>query len=169
MWQTMRRKAHNVSNVVKLRDFQYRVMSNRLTTNLDRYRMNKEVSPLCSFCGKDIETTVHVLYNCVKVKKIWDCITRWVRYILKIDITLTKENIVLNNYQGQNMTLINTFILVTKQKIYADKCQNRLLNFTEICKKIHECYLDETYMANLCNKKLFNHKKWLPYIENVVN
>ena len=46
-WQAIRQKNYYVSMSVKLRDFQYRLISNKITTNLLRSKWNPEVDPQC--------------------------------------------------------------------------------------------------------------------------
>ena len=85
------------------------------------------------------------------------------KYWFDINVEWTPQLVVFTNYEGPHSSFVNTCILITKQYIYAQKCQKQTLNFMQITSKIHMMYIDEKFIATK-NKKIHkNNKKWLIY------
>ena len=144
----------------KLRWFQFRLLSNRIVTNVTRNMWDKEVNPQCTFCEQKKETIKHILYECKEVGKIWKLLKRWFKHFLGSIISITYQLVILNNYVGQYEECINTTILVFKQAIYAAKCQKQALNFKNIMHKVQLLQQDERAIA-IKNNTLAKHvKKW---------
>ena len=60
----------NITDIVKLRDFQNRLLLNKIFTN-DTLQKRKIVqSGKCEFCSEK-QTITHLLYRCVASKKLW--------------------------------------------------------------------------------------------------
>ena len=165
-WQNMLLDAHYLTMSTKLKWFQYKVINRKLTTNVTINRWNKEIESNCSFCKKQRETVMHLLYECNEVTKLWRAMEKWFKKFLKIEINVTKEVVLLNNHRGKDAQLVNTCILIAKQRIYAAKCMTQKSpSFIEITTKIHELYKDEEFIAKK-NKKVSKHKqKWNKYIQ----
>ena len=70
------RKITKITNVVKLRSFQYRMLLGTTVTNVKLKRYGIKDSDLCSFCNGRTETIPHLFWECVKVKEIWDWVCR---------------------------------------------------------------------------------------------
>ena len=56
----------------KARMFQYKVLHNTLYVNKMLFKFGKVISPQCSFCKLHEETVMHLFYNCLIVKRIWN-------------------------------------------------------------------------------------------------
>ena len=67
-WQKIRLENSQISCLVKLMDFQYRVASNRLVTNAIRSKWDKVISLMCYFCKREYESIIHLLAECLKSK-----------------------------------------------------------------------------------------------------
>ena len=126
-----------VTTSTKLWAFQYRLLNKILTTNVTRSKLDKSISPLCQFCSIEAETTLHLLYFCIKVKLIWEALVKWIQYFFDINVELTPDIIILNNYNSQLKQLINMYIVVTKQFIYAEKCLKEQLRFAELVERFN--------------------------------
>ena len=163
-WENIRIENEKIVKSSKLKDFQYRLLSARITTNIRRARY-QDVSPTCEFCKTELETILHVMYECKMVKSIWNALTKWLKYFFQMDMKneIDKKVIICNNYKGKWKGFVNTCILIAKQHIYAKKCQQQKLQFIEITTKIHEMYLDEKYIAYKNNKMKTFEKKWKVY------
>ena len=149
-WERLRMQNYKMTLSVKLKFFQYRLLSKRLTTNVLRNKWDKNVSELCALCGEFKETTVHILWNCTQVEKFWTSAVRWLAHICNIKIQLNLETIILNNYTGQYKEFINTYILVGKQHIYATKCQHKTnLDLTNLLRN----YMNYTQTKHTLQKK----------------
>ena len=56
----------------KVRMFQYKVLHNTLYVNKMLFKFGKVISPRCSFCKLHEETIMHLFYDCLIVKRIWN-------------------------------------------------------------------------------------------------
>ena len=148
----------------KLRYFQYRILTQTLTTNVLRNKWCNEVSPKCSFCQMSLETVVHMLVNCPVASKIWKALTKWIRHFMNIEIKLTPALIILNNYQGKDKQLINTFIIVVKQHIYASRCKQEIPTINTSITRLHYWHKIEWIAAQHSGNLQKHMKKWHSYV-----
>ena len=107
------------------------------------------------------------MYDCVVVNKLWSQLSRWLDYICGIDMTLSGDVVILNNYKGENALLVNTLILIVKQYIYAQSCMQKPLNFIQCLAKIHRICNLEYMIAKEHNKLPKHNMKWGKYYRNV--
>ena len=56
----------------RLQVFQYKLLNNVLYLNKMLFKFGKIDSPLCPFCKMIEETPLHLFYNCIKTKLLWD-------------------------------------------------------------------------------------------------
>ena len=52
-WKKIRVSAHKISIAVKLKDFQYRLLSYKLVTNVLRNKWNEQILADCTYCKKE--------------------------------------------------------------------------------------------------------------------
>ena len=163
-WQNIRLNPFRLLISTKIQEFQYRFLSNRITTNQMRNRYDSDVSPFCDFCQKKIETVQHVFWECQEVAKFWKLIQRWCQYMLKIPTTsVTRDHVFFCNYVGQYEDFVNTVLMIIKQYIYATKCsEQKQLSYAKCMSKIRTYYLDEQYYARQNNKNHSFVKKMVP-------
>ena len=121
----------------KLWYLQYRLVHRILTTNVTRNIYDKQISPLCTFCEKVNETYKHLFYECEYVMKLWLKLSKWLDYFCYIQFVPDYYEIIFNRYKDAFKALVNTVILITKQYIYAAKCQKNKLSITELLKCIN--------------------------------
>ena len=56
----------------KLRNFQFKINNKISVTNSFLYEMNKVDNDLCSYCRKETESILHLLFTCDIVREIFD-------------------------------------------------------------------------------------------------
>ena len=56
----------------KARMFQYKVLHDILYANKMLFKFEKVTSPLCSFCKLHDETIMHLFYDCLITKRLWN-------------------------------------------------------------------------------------------------
>ena len=52
--------------------FQYKVLHDTLYINKMLFKFGKAISPRCPFCKLHEETIMHLFYDCLIVKRIWN-------------------------------------------------------------------------------------------------
>ena len=112
-WQKVRVDSYQVLIVAKLRYFQVRLLSNKITTNSRQSKWDSTISAKCNLCFTE-DTVLHVLYHCKKAQTIWKAAIRWLDYISTIQIELDEKLVILNNYKGSHAKMVNTIILLVK-------------------------------------------------------
>ena len=167
-WKEIRRHRFHIALDPKLRLFQYRLLSKKVTTNVVRNLWVNTISPLCSFCNEKKETTIHLFCHCEKVKQFWQKIKRWMLYICKIDLNIEDTALIINkSNESRNNKFIDYVIPLAKQYIYASKCKNEELNVNVLLTKLHEHYCTEKSIAVQTNRLKAHNCKWQAY-ENVI-
>ncbi|XP_026437286.1 uncharacterized protein LOC113335458 [Papaver somniferum] len=68
LWKSLWRL--NISERIKL--FLWKCLQDVLPTNAKLYGKVKDVSPLCTMCKNEIETTEHLLFHCNNAASIWN-------------------------------------------------------------------------------------------------
>ena len=71
-WKKMHFLIRNTTLDTKARMFQYKVLHNTLYVNKMLFKFGKLISPRSSFCKLDDETIMHLFYDCLIVKRIWN-------------------------------------------------------------------------------------------------
>ena len=65
------RRLNKLTNVVKLRSFQYRLLLGTTVTNVRLYYYKLKESKNCTFCSPKEESIQHLFYDCVAIKTIF--------------------------------------------------------------------------------------------------
>ena len=71
-WKNIFMLPRIVTKDTRLQVFQYKLLNIVLYLNKMLFRFGKIDSPLCSFCKMTEETPLHLFYNCIKRKLLWD-------------------------------------------------------------------------------------------------
>ena len=149
---------------VKLRYFQYRVLTGTLTTNVRRAKWSSgDITSKCTFCNESEETVYHLLVSCPKVTVLWTALSKICQYFLNVKVIFTADYIILNNYQGMSVEIINQMIIVMKQYIYSQKCLKQDVTFSGFMSKlswwysVEKCIIWESYTDKKYKKF---EKKW---------
>ena len=115
---------YNCTKITKYRNFQYRLLLNKIFTNVDYYNWGLQLSADCNFGCNTEETITHLLYRCDKIsdiqQKIRDmCITAEVNYVLD------EKSFITNQITEQSTHIIQFICQHAKQFIYRCKCSNK--------------------------------------------
>ena len=157
-------RIYHIKEIVKFRDFQYRLLLGKIFTNEILYKWKLVNSPQCDWCEKT-QTIDHLLYECQVTCEIWETIQECIMSKRK----LTKYEILSNVVNANKKHIDNFVVLITKQFIFQCKCLNKrptssevLYNIDMICKIEMENAKKETNEAKV-------KKRWSPYIQNRCN
>ena len=154
------RRIYTVTNFVKLRSFQFRVMHNALVLNTHLYRWGLRSDNQCSFCGSEKETLTHLLYLCEVVQALWKKIKEYAETLSSSQVHYNLENIIWNTVANSPQDVNNVLCLITKAYIYKQRCLDLPLNFVEIKCRFNTVKCIEKYVARKNNKLNIYYKKW---------
>ena len=142
---------YKITNVTKLRDFQFRLLHKKIPTNKELCWWKIKRNDTCDFCIEK-DDIYHTLYGCNRIRNLW---IKWMDYIKQnhgINVEVNFTTIVLNNFVPQATSQINT---------YRYKCQKKTLCFNSYLSEI-ECIQNmELYIARTNNKVAFYQNKWV--------
>ena len=97
-------KIYSLTNVVKYRDFQYRLLASHIPLNNKLFYWGKVESQLCEWCNASKQTVSHFFYECVIAKKMWDKLKEHIDENIK-DIPIMEwglEEIILGDIVKKN-------------------------------------------------------------------
>ena len=142
-----------VTNVPKLRSFQYRLLHRALILNSHLYRWGLMNTNLCSFCKSEKETIVHLFWNCEIVQELWQNVRNLNSVYSNVTLSLSTKNVIFNRVHNSKKNIGNFLCLLTKQYIYKQRCLNKCLNFNELKNYVIRIENIEKYIAiKNCNQ-----------------
>ena len=136
-----------VTDVTKLRSFQFRLLHNKIFCNDVLVYWGKSITNLCNFCGECKQDIKHLLFDCKIIVKIWDYIFKNIPSELQNEIEISFENILFNKVHQNPQHICNLITLIVKQVIYRYKCQNERPSTGLIVNEIRLMYRIESYNA----------------------
>ena len=159
-WEKIRERVFSVSVLTKLREFQFRLISCRLVTNVKRAKWQKDVSEKCYYCDQESETVLHIMYDCKIIQSIWQKTWKWVSYMVDKKIQLLRYETIFNECMGQYKDTVNIICLIVKQFIYAQKCLKEDISIMKVLTKIQDYRKIEKMCTIKSNKMRHYYKKW---------
>ena len=111
-----------------LRSFQNKILNNVLFLNKKLYKFGITNTALCSFCNTLEETPIHIFFDCVYVKCLWERLRMKFQndFILP---SLTPQTAILGLYNeaNDNYNLLSHISLIFKYYFYMSR-EKRTLN-----------------------------------------
>ena len=82
----------------KLQDFQHRLLLSAIVANKDLYRWKVVNSNRCYFCNTQLETIIHLMYDCNVIQDFWEQVRNWIVNNLRLNDTLdiNHYNVIVN-------------------------------------------------------------------------
>ena len=147
-------KIRKITNVTKLRSFQYRFSLKAIITNCHLFRYGIKQDNLCTFCKTEPETLKHLFFLCPEVTPI----VEWVSKITKAKIDW--YDWVFCCIEKNPSRSENTLILLAKQFIYGTRCKDEKLNVKKLELMTRNFIQIEKYIA-INNGRQDTHRiKW---------
>ena len=119
-WKKIYSLPFTVTVETKLRELQYKILSDIAHTNDKLFRFKMIESPaLCTFCQKDDESLEHLLFHCTITKNFWLTSSSWISELNISMETLTLINILFGVFNdNEDFAILNHLILIAKYFIY---------------------------------------------------
>ena len=113
---------------------------------------------LCTLCKKQIETTIHLLYDCERVrvfiKKIYELCEK-----IQIEYDESCSAFIVNTVVQKPSHIINVICLITKQWIYRCRCMQHTPSIREWYIELEKCYNSDYFNSKRSNS---GRCKWDP-------
>ena len=137
---------NKLTDVVKLRDFQYRLLLGKNFLNDILFKWKKVNLTTCEICNEDkVQTLVHLFAECKVTKNIWETMRELIGCLDKC--CWDKKAIILNKVHPKTMSIINFIVLVTRQLIFRCKYQGIKVNLRIIKQELEFYFLREQQKA----------------------
>ena len=112
----------------------------------------------CTFCRSDIETVIHLFYECEVTKKFWSTLFQTWGIYFHCTNMVSARVILLGDPTLPE--LLNFVLLVAKRYIYISRCEEKTPTFVNFKSFIFNIQKTERYIA-IRKSKLDKHiKKW---------
>ena len=156
---------YKVTNIIKLRDFQFRLLHNKILCNNVLFCYQIKDSQQRDWCETSKQNIEHLLYTCNVTSLFWSKIRNYLNTGTKdpevmSNLVWSWENILYNLVHPKCTHIINFIVLMAKQYIYRCKCMNKKLNMLEFSQEINFIKEIEFYNAQTLKQQIFNKCKW---------
>ena len=152
----------SVTNVPKLRSFQYRLVHKAIVVNSHLFQWGIKNSNLCTFCGDKKETLVHLFYDCDITRALWSDVLELMNSYSRREVVFNQKTVLMNSLVSENGHIKNFICLVVKYYIYSQRCADQPVVFSHVKNYIQTFESIEKYIA-IKNSKLGKHlRKWCP-------
>ena len=155
---------YSLTNIDKLRNFQFRLLHNKIFCNDVLFHWKKVDMQRCDFCTEPKQTVMHLLWHCDIAQRIWKEVMYKITENTKISIQLSTRNILYNRIHKNANGVINFIVLITKHFIFRSKCQNVKPTSENLYKEINLYYMVEKYIASRNDKVRKFKLKWAPVL-----
>ena len=143
----------------KLRFFQYKFIMRIIATNKFLLKCKKTTSNLCDFCYSNVETQIHLFFDCAIVQHFWGEFQQFLK-TKNIDIELNRKIVCFGTEQIANEQIINHLIIQAKYFIYTCKLKNIEPTITYFKHVIKQTQQIEKIIAFKNDKIEQHNKKW---------
>ena len=159
---------YKCTTIVKLRNFQYRLLHNKIFCNNVLFYWKIKETQRCDFCDYPKQDIQHLLYECNIVRKIWSELMHYFK-TLKIDcIEINFLNIIYNTVHPKSKHIVNFIVLLTKFVIFRCKCEGTYPNIDKVFNEIMLTHSIESAIASKNNKMTQHCSKWSPvYLSDI--
>ena len=159
------RNIYNITSIIKLRDFQYRLLHNKIFCNDVLFHWNVVNSNKCDFCKTQKQSIKHLLFDCEQVQKIWKKLEEALTQ-KGIPIEMTYENVLFNTVSvNATCKVIDFLVLVAKQYFFRNKCLGDNITWFELRNLWYTHYKMDIYNSGYTSSKQKIRNKWKPVYE----
>ena len=153
---------YKVTNIMKLRNFQFRLLHNIIFCNNVLYHWKLKDTQMCDFCKNEKQDIVHLMFSCSKIKPIWDRLAIDFKENHNIPVEINCQNVIYNLTHPKAGHVVNFCTLVAKFTIFRCKCEGSIPTIGKIVRDIEELYKIEEFNTYLQNKLNRHIDKWSP-------
>ena len=104
-----------------LRSFHFKFLHRVVPYNNYLYKCKIVDSPMCEFCKSDIQTLVHLFWDCPIINEIWSFVINWISEKYSLELELDKDLFLLSKFYEEN-SLICLISIIVKYYIHVSKC-----------------------------------------------
>lgn len=141
------------------RTFQIRYYNRILATNEKLCKMGIIENNKCSFCGEEIESLVHLFWNCKIIKIFWTRVLAWISSVIDTKIVFKVEEILFHCPLNDPLPF-NFLFSLARQHIYFCRNKQRIPNLFNYINFLNVTKQMEFVIATKNNTVSKFSKKW---------
>ena len=155
------RDLYGVTSIIKYRNFQYRLLHDKIFCNNVLYYWGKVDSQKCDWCVEPKQNVAHLLYSCPVAEHLWKELKLFLR-IKDIEVEINLENVIYNLIHPKYKHIANFLALVLKFFIFKCKCRQEKPKPRCYFQEIKYLFYIENYNAINTNQICKHNQKWSP-------
>ena len=121
-------KPDQITDIIKYRSFQYKLMHKAIWLNNWLYHCNIVQTQDCTFCASAKEDYFHFFFDCQVSQGIWSKLHDLIAMNMIEHPFLEYSNIMINRVHKNSNNFMNLLCLIAKQHLYYSKIQNKQPN-----------------------------------------
>ena len=158
------RNIYCVTNVAKLRSFQYRILMHALILNKQLFIYKIRDNNKCTFCNVELETACHFFWKCKICSEFWRktraLILEMVDNLPAHEMEFNKENMLFNMVHKKPANIVNFIVLKAKYYLYVTRCKNKKPSIVQFKENLLLIRNIEKYIAIKNNRLAKHEQKW---------
>ena len=153
------RRPRSTTLIRKLREFQFKLLHGVVYTKEHFLKFGFAADNLCSFCKQGVETYLHLFWDCLEVKALWQQVIHKLELIELKDVSWVDIHV---GIQGNSLRIkyCNSIILMVKHILYLSRSGGAVPSVIQVYKKILEYREEEYQIAIKCEKIGLHLSKW---------
>ena len=153
------RRPRSTTLIRKLREFQFKLLHGVVYTKEHLLKFGFAQDNLCSFCKLGVETYLHLFWDCVKVKELWQQVTHKLELLELKDVSWEVIHV---GIQGNSLRIkcCNSIIFMLKHILYLSRSEGKVPSIDQVHKKLLEYREEEYKIASKCEKIGLHLLKW---------
>ena len=161
---------HMCTTSTRLRSLGYRFMLRDVLTNNRLVHMGKVNSDLCYICNKEVETILHLYWQCPTTKRLWERLKIYILEILGIVVPLHPIEMLLNisetNHDQSISEVLQILYLITRNFIHSNKCNDKIPTWDGLITNIIQVSKMERQIASNRGENSEKNcaRKWLNFM-----
>lgn len=165
-WKSIYLVAQKSTNDIKLRNFQYKYLMRIVPTNQFLTKCHITNSTLCEFCNMEIETLLHLFWECIYVQDFWTSLRDFFTQIHRnINITLKTVSFGICHQINDKTLQANNFVIFqAKYFIFLSKHHKKKPNLIQFKHFISSKNFIEKEIALSKDKLHLFEEKWNTFI-----
>jgi len=150
----------------KLRSFKYKFLLRNIPYNQRLHHMGKSDSTDCPKCPNNIESIIHLYWECPEAERIWQCFINFWNYSYNSTVALNRGacliGIGLDNMgiQKKDKKIFQLLSTLTCYYIHLSKCVQKATSMEGLIYKYLDCYKSEKIIAIRKNRLPIFLGKW---------
>ena len=169
-WKHIYLATFKSTNDIRLRSFQYKFLMRIIPSNQFSAKCQIVNSSLCEFCNMEIETFLHLFWECTCIQQFWASLSDFLN-LCDINININLKTIsfeVIQSNSNRNVIIQNFIIYLGKYFIFQNKQRKQIPNIQHFKSYLITRIKLEKDIAMQNDKLAFFETKWRSILDTLI-